>query len=382
MIDNKTQIEDSGMPAEHAEEPRRPERRVKPKDGDGSAAMLLTTYLREMGETPLLDEAKEVELASRLQGARRQLAEEALKLPAGCQRYVLEGDEDGPRAGSSWPFDDLEVFNHKLVLFERERGTVRVTTLTQRIKRLKREIDQTRDALILANLRLVAHIAKKYVNQGVPFMDLIQEGNIGLMKAVEKFEYERGNKFSTYAYWWIKQAIARGIADKARVIRIPVHVTEKIKKIQRVSKELTESLGRKPTPQHIAKKLRIPTRKIEEILKAIPDTLTLDDFGHDLDKPGLMRFVADPNATSPIENTIERELKEKMDATLRALSPREEEVLRLRFGIGRDSSHTLEEIGRKVKLSRERVRQIEHSALRKIQTTCSSDDLRRHLSPR
>ena len=244
----------------------------------------------------------------------------------------------------------------------------------------KRHVDHARDALILANLRLVVHIAKKYLNHGISFMDLIQEGNIGLMKAVEKFEYERGNKFSTYAYWWIKQAIERAIADKARVIRIPVHVNEKIKKISRVARELSETLGRKPTPPEIAKKLRMPVPKVEEILGVVQDPQALEDMSGDDDAPSLLRFVADPNAPCPLERTVDRELREKVEKTLKVLSSREEDIIRLRFGIGREMPYTLEEIGRVMSLSRERVRQIEAAALKKIQQAEEQGSLREFLA--
>jgi RNA polymerase primary sigma factor len=304
----------------------------------------------------------------------------ALKLPAACREHCLAGDLSGPKRGREWSLDNLEDFYSKLLCYQRENPKeVKVATLTQKAREHKRHVNHARDALILANLRLVVHIAKKYLNHGISFMDLIQEGNIGLMKAVEKFEYERGNKFSTYAYWWIKQAIERAIADKARVIRIPVHVNEKIKKISRISKELAETLGRKPTPAEVARKLRMPVAKVEEILGVVPEPQALEDMSSDDDGPGLMRFISDTNAPCPLERTVDRELREKVGSTLKVLSAREEEIIRLRFGIGREMPYTLEEIGRLMSLSRERVRQIEAAALKKIQAAEESSDLREFL---
>ena len=303
--------------------PVRPLERL-PEPGKPTAA-ILPIYLREMGATPLIDETQEVDLA------------------------------------------------------RENRGEVKVQQIVGAARACKRHIDHARDALILANLRLVVHIAKKYLNHGISFMDLIQEGNIGLMKAVEKFEYERGNKFSTYAYWWIKQAIERAIADKARVIRIPVHVNEKIKKISRISKELSETLGRRPTASEIARKLRMPVSKVEEILGVVPEPQALEDVSSEDESPGLLRFIADPNAASPLERTVDRELREKVEGTLKVLTGREEEIIRLRFGIGREMPYTLEEIGRVMGLSRERVRQIEATALKKIQAAEESRDLREFL---
>jgi len=303
-----------------------------------------------------------------------------MRLPASVKEYVLEGDTDGPKRGREWPLDDLLGFYAKLARYAREHHDARALVAFKTAREHKRHVDHARDALILANLRLVVHIAKKYLNHGISFMDLIQEGNIGLMKAVEKFEYERGNKFSTYAYWWIKQAIERAIADKARIIRIPVHVNEKIKKIARIARELAETLGRKPTPQEIAKKLRMPVAKVEEILGVVQEPQALEDLSADDDAPGLLRFVADPNAVSPLEKTVDRELREKVESTLRVLNSREEEIIRLRFGIGRDMPYTLEEIGRVMGLSRERVRQIEATALRKIQSAHECRDLREFLA--
>jgi RNA polymerase primary sigma factor len=354
-------------------------RQAQPQPTDKPTAAILPIYLREMGSTPLIDEHQEVDLARELQEAREGLAKLALKLPVSAREYVLDNDLSGPRRGREWPLDQLEEFYGRLIRYERETKEPRVTALVREAKGFKRHVDHARDALILANLRLVVHIAKKYLNHGISFMDLIQEGNIGLMKAVEKFEYERGNKFSTYAYWWIKQAIERAIADKARVIRIPVHVNEKIKKISRVSRELSETLGRKPTPPEIAKKLRMPVAKVEEILGVVQEPQALEDMSAEDDAPGLLRFVADPKSPSPLERTVDRELREKIESTLKVLNSREEEIVRLRFGIGRDMPFTLEEIGRVMGLSRERVRQIEATALKKIQTANESRDLREFL---
>jgi RNA polymerase sigma factor (sigma-70 family) len=384
VIDYDAQAEDAAAEAaaEVAEATRlaRRKRGERGPESDRPTAAILPIYLREMGATPLIDEHKEVELARELQEGREGLAKIAVRLPASCKEYVLEGDLEGPKRGREWPLDDLEAFWRKLVRYEREYKDAKVTVLVRQGRAHKRHVDHARDALILANLRLVVHIAKKYLNHGISFMDLIQEGNIGLMKAVEKFEYERGNKFSTYAYWWIKQAIERAIADKARIIRIPVHVNEKIKKISRVARELAETLGRKPTAQEIARKLRMPVVKVEEILGVVQEPQALEDLSSDDDSPGLLRFVADPNAVSPLEKTVDRELREKIERTLKVLNPREEEIIRLRFGIGRDMPFTLEEIGRVMGLSRERVRQIEATALKKIQTAQECRDLREFLA--
>ncbi len=355
-------------------------RRKRDADTDRPTAAILPIYLREMGATPLIDEGREVELARELQDGREALARIALRVPSSCREHVLEGGLAGPRRGREWPLDQLESFCARLFRYEREFRDPRIAALVRSAREHKGHVDHARDALILANLRLVVHIAKKYLNHGISFLDLIQEGNIGLMKAVEKFEYRRGNKFSTYAYWWIKQAIERAIADKARIIRIPVHVNEKIKKISRVARELGETLGRKPTPQEIAKKLRMPVAKVEEILGVVQEPQALEDVSSsDDDGPGLLRFVADPNAQSPLDRTVDRELREKIRQTLRVLNAREEEIVRLRFGIGRDMPYTLEEIGRVMGLSRERVRQIEATALRKIQSAGECTELREFL---
>jgi len=355
---------------------------AEPRDLDADAAQtgvqLLPIYLREMGQTPLLQREDEVRLARQLQEAREAIAAVMRKLPAECRRYVLEDDIRGPRQGYRWPLDRLEDACTRLAGYVKKERQPAVQALLDEVRRHKRLLDDARDALIVANLRLVTHIVKKYGNQGIPFMDLIQEGNIGLMRAVEKFEYERGYKFSTYAYWWIKQAISRAIADKARIIRIPVHISEKVKRVKKVANELRDELGRVPTNREIARKLRMSIKKVDEILGVVQDPQPLDSFGSEEDAGGVLPFVRDESAVDPLEHALDRELAVKMRAALQVLDEREREVIRLRYGIGREMRHTLEEIGQVLHLSRERVRQIEAIALRKIEATEESQSLRSH----
>lgn len=227
-------------------------------------------------------------------------------------------------------------------------------------------LDRAREEMIRANLRLVVFIAKRYVNQGLSLMDLIQEGNLGLMKAVEKFEYKRGYKFSTYAFWWIKQAMDRAIADKSRIIRIPVHMNEKYKKVSDAVRELTKSLGREPSPKEIARKMHMPIPKIKEILELVKDPIFFERNGDDDEGGGLLRFISDDKAISPFEQAVTRDRSEKIEEALSTLSEKEGSVIRMRFGIGVQRNYTLEEVGREMSLTRERIRQIESKALKKL----------------
>jgi RNA polymerase sigma factor (sigma-70 family) len=355
---------------------RRGRRKEGEQDKKAASIPLLPIYQREMGATPLHTQEKEIEVSRALHEARAAVAREFLNLAPDCRAQVLAHDTQGPRLGADWPFEDLEACYARALVYEREHAGKPPAAALRELKRQKARVDQARDSLILANLRLVTHIAKKYSNQGIPFMDLIQEGNIGLMKAVEKFEYERGYRFSTYAYLWIKQAVTRAIADKARLIRIPVHVSEKIKRLNRVSTSLSETLGRRPTSHELARKMRMSIQQVEEILEIVQDAQSLENFGSTEDPAGVLPFVSDPNAENPIQRALHREICEKMRRALNVLDKREEEIIRLRFGIGRDVCHTLEAIGKRVNLSRERVRQIEAIALKKIQATPESRDLR------
>jgi RNA polymerase primary sigma factor len=296
----------------------------------------ISLYLKEMARVPLLTAEEEVSLAKRYERGRKA--------------------QDRMSGNGSLPEEEKD-----------------------RLYDIVIDGEDARDHLIKANTRLVVSIAKRYLGQGVPFLDLIQEGNLGLIKAVQKFDYKRGHRFSTYATWWIRQAITRALADQGRVIRLPVHLSDRIRKVYQVAQQLEQDWGRQPTPEEIAEELSLPPQKVQWMLKVSQRPLSLEKPVGEEEDSELGSFIPDDEAPTPSESAYQDLLEEKLDDILTSLTPREARILRLRFGLYDGRSYTLEEVGRKFGLTRERIRQIEHEALDRLRHPSRSRQLRDYL---
>jgi RNA polymerase primary sigma factor len=354
---------------------RRHGRDSSPDDGYAST---LPVYLKEMGQVSLLRESEEVDHSRTLLDAREVLVALARKIPEMHRDRFAAPDLDLRVEAIDISIEKLESFFEHLDRYLEVGGTKSLREIASRAKSERRKMVRAREAMITANLRLVVHIAKKFSNTGLAFTDLIQEGNLGLLRAVDKFDWRRGNRFSTYAYWWIKQAIDRGIADKARMVRIPVHLNEKRKQFARAVKELRQSLDRRPSAQEIADHLDISLERVQEILDIGKEPESLEQMAEEKDGYDLIEVIEDPSGRLQSNDLAHNdELREAVEIGLQVLPTREEEILRLRFGIGRDRAHTLEEIGREVDLSRERVRQLESIAFDRLRKAGVLSGLRR-----
>jgi RNA polymerase primary sigma factor len=327
----------------------------------------LARYLEEVGSTPLLGREKEEQHAATLHEAREAFAALVLELPQRERGQVLNGNPEGPELGSGWRLRELESCHERMIDVLGRSEDPRIARILASARQQKRRIDCARDALIRGNLRFVAHLAKQLAANSTIFSELIQEGNLGLLEAVERFDHRRGLRFSTYAFWWIRKSQHLALASKTRMIYVPSHVSALVGQLWRASSEMTKTLGRAPTADELAERLDLPAAKVRELQAVAGDVAPLEESDDSGNPRGPLGRVADENGIDPLQEALDRELRSKILDSLQVLSPQESLVIRLRFGIGRRKRMTLKQVGRIMDLSRERVRQIELAAVRKLQ---------------
>jgi RNA polymerase sigma factor (sigma-70 family) len=319
-------------------------------------------YLRELGDRVPPGPEEELEWANRIREARERIAELVLAVPEEYREFAA--GPSPPRPGKRWPLEHLESCVERLARLAPACSDPETAERLRRIATEKKRLDRARDALVLANLRFVPHVARRFNGCGLPFMDLVQEGNLGLIKAVDRFEPERGLRFCTYAFWWIRQSITKAIGDKSRLVRLPAQIGASLTRLRQARKELIERLGRKPTAAELAKRMKVSLERLEDLLAVAREARPLEELER---PPGAGRDAeSSGGAASPLEEALDREVRREVVQALGRLSRREEEVLRLRYGLGRDRAHTLREIGVMFGISRERIRQIELEALAKL----------------
>jgi RNA polymerase primary sigma factor len=329
----------------------------------GSEATICTRYLREMNAWPLFDRSQEVSVARRFERRRADFVARLRKLP-GADLARCTGDDRIPDQPS---FEQIGDLCRRLEKCAEISGSSRLAAAAERIGGIRREVAQARDAMIKANLRLVVHIAKMYSKRGLPFMDLVQEGNMGLLRAVDKFDVSKGYKFSTYAYWWIKQAIERAIDNKARTIRLPAHVSLKISQVRRAAADIERETHTLPDRAAIADSVDVDPADVRLVMESLPETCSLEDLrGSRGDDPGPPVEIEDPRAQSPYAEMLQREQREKAVSLLKQLEPRERRIVKLRYGLEGGETQTLEQIGKDMEISRERVRQILRKAVNRV----------------
>ena len=349
-----------------------------PFEGEGNRA--LADYLREVGATPLMEREHEAEYAKTLHDSREEFAALVLRLPPRFRGQVLNGNPDGPDSSGRWKLQYVDECYGRMVAHLGKSHAPEVARIVHEAGRHKERIDAARDALVLANLRFVAHLARQMTHNGASYLDLIQEGNLGLMEAVERFEYKRGYRFSTYAFWWIRKALHLQIGGKSRMIYIPAHVRDRVAAVHRASVELAEAMGSTPTTEEVAERLCLPVDKVRQLLSLSGEPAPLETLDENGWVRGPLASVADTEGGDPLQATLDRELRRKILACLQVLNRRQRAVIRLRFGIGRKNRLTLKQVGRVLNLSRERVRQIELSALQRLQDTPEARSLGGRLS--